>query len=151
MKRRLSDGRYMLDVIAEHGVRRKTFYRRIAQGWDDIAAATAPTGTRNPAARPAHLVYMADGQPALQVARSNGISDHTFRKRMSVGWDVERAATEPTRPIRYLPAPDGRPWVRHAVNNGVTRDMFYRRVYRGWTPETAATTPQQQGSNPHDR
>lgn len=38
---------------------------------------------------------MPDGRLGLDVARANGIPDHTYRIRIHNGWTVERAATQP--------------------------------------------------------
>lgn len=45
----------------------------------------------------AYVKQFIHGRPAVQVAEDSGISVNAFRSRVFRGWDVERAATEPSR------------------------------------------------------
>ena len=68
----------------------------------------------------------------------NGISRSTVYNRVySLGWDVERAITEPVQQKNR----HGR-WLAVALENGLTKDQFYNHISkRGMTAEEAATTP----------
>ena len=46
-----------------------------------------------------HVQKLVDGQVAAQVATANGISIDAFHRRVQRGWDLELAATKPTRKV----------------------------------------------------
>ena len=47
--------------------------------------------------------HFIDGIPAYKVAEQNGIKKHTFHIRVcQLGYSVERAATEPVKPARFV-------------------------------------------------
>ena len=76
----------------------------------------------------------------VQVARENGIKDKTLRQRISNGWSIERAISEPTKKInRRNKFPEE--LIEMAEQNGINRKVFVRRVYSGWSLEEAATIP----------
>lgn len=86
---------------------------------------------------------LADGQPALEVARQNGIPANTARSRLQRGWTIEEAtglAPPPRRGGRPagVVLSDGRTALVVARENGVTQSRFYWRIRCGWSPEQAA-------------
>ena len=72
----------------------------------------------------------------FDIAKANGIHEDTFRKRVyELGWNVERAATEPPRQ-----AESRKEWRSIAEQNGIKYDTFLKRVNRySWSEERAAT------------
>lgn len=68
-----------------------------------------------------------------QIAEANGIRAKTFHERIYRGWDVERAATEPTH----------EPSLKTVIakGNGVSKSTLRARIRRGWCWYRAATTP----------
>lgn len=74
----------------------------------------------------------------FDIAKANGIQEGTLRKRVyQLGWDVERAATEP--PKRGKSRQD---WLVIAEQNGIKYNTFIRRINSmGWSEERAATEP----------
>lgn len=44
-----------------------------------------------------NVILMGDGTPAVLVARQNGVPDRVFRTRLSSGWPIERAVTQPPK------------------------------------------------------
>ncbi|WP_225442464.1 hypothetical protein [Paenibacillus lycopersici] len=66
-----------------------------------------------------------------------GICARTLESRVrGLGWDVDRAISEPPKVQRSYPE-----WRELAKQNGVSSDTFYYRFGRGWELERAATTP----------
>lgn len=61
--------------------------------WDTPSANSVERANRSK-----HL--LPDGRYGIDVAREHGINDNTYRKRIHLGWQPERAATEPTRAAR---------------------------------------------------
>lgn len=47
-----------------------------------------------------HVLKLADGRVAQQVARVNGISIDAFHRRIQRGWDPELAVTKPMRALK---------------------------------------------------
>lgn len=47
----------------------------------------------------ARMIRLPDGRFAMDVAHENGLT-RTWRARVKNGWDVERAVTQPVRPLR---------------------------------------------------
>lgn len=87
-----------------------------------------------------------------KVAVANGIKYNTFVSRVKcLGWDVERAATQPTADAqsrkdmclilvdlnRKYPIE----FVKMAEDSGIPVDTFRKRVKRGWDMQEAATRP----------
>lgn len=83
---------------------------------------------------------MLNGEPAVAVARRNGIKPTAFHQRLCYGWSVERAATEPTRArggLKYMLGDE--PATSVAERNGISASAFYVRLKLGWSVERAAT------------
>lgn len=79
--------------------------------------------------------YITPGDYA--VAAERGICARTLESRVRMlGWDVDRAISEPPQVQRSYPE-----WRELANQNGVSNEVFYDRIRRGWDPELAATTP----------
>lgn len=49
------------------------------------------------------IATLRDGRKAIVVARENGINAGAYAARLALGWDAERACTEPVRSIRRKP------------------------------------------------
>lgn len=49
-----------------------------------------------------HVLKLANGQVAAQVARANGISTEAFHRRIQRGWDPEVAVAKPMRTLRKV-------------------------------------------------
>lgn len=79
-------------------------------------------------------------------SRDLGISHSGLRKRLALGWSVERAFSEPVDQkmvASHLLTLDGRTqnlasWSREL---GIEKSAIQRRLARGWTVERALTTP----------
>jgi hypothetical protein len=71
------------------------------------------------------------------LAAVNGVSRHTLRQRINIGWDVVEAATKPPTPRQKYSSE----WKAIANQNGISDMMFWQRISRmGWSEEKAATT-----------
>jgi hypothetical protein len=71
------------------------------------------------------------------VAKENGIGQSTFLSRISRGWEVERAATEPT--VKAKTRSDYK-WLKKANKNGISSKVYKQRVDEyGWHPKKAAS------------
>lgn len=107
-----------------------------------------------------HRVWSLDGEKSERPYRAGvpesvghvpplGISDGMLRKRLSLGWSLERALTTPVMD-------DGSWSSRECADHlgesfpsvnamcaawGVRRDVFNSRIKRGWTLEKALSTP----------
>lgn len=92
-------------------------HRRVSAGWDIVKAISRP---------PRHVPRVSS---ILKVCRS------TYDDRRRRGWDVDRAATEPTNvsKINFDKA--------RAVQNGIPGRTYLHRLSRGWTVEDASTIP----------
>lgn len=76
----------------------------------------------------------------LKIAHKNGVKDKTLRQRISNGWSVQRAISEPTKKInRSSKFPQE--FIEMAEQNSINRKAFVRRVRNGWSLEEAATIP----------
>lgn len=71
------------------------------------------------------------------VAAKNGISKLLLYGRVrQLGWDVDRAVTQPVRRTRHKDK-----WLDIAIQNGIKENTFWMRVdCLKWTKEKAATT-----------
>lgn len=78
----------------------------------------------------------------IQKAKENGISENCLRNRMNnLGWDIERATTEPVGARgNYSPLFSEEEY-RQAIINGVSKTLLTVRVKRGWSKEKAIATP----------
>lgn len=78
--------------------------------------------------------YITPGDYAA--AAECGICARTLESRVrGLGWDVDRAISEPPQVQRSYPE-----WRELAKQNGVSNEVFYDRVRRGWDLERAAAT-----------
>jgi len=86
----------------------------------------------------------------IKIAEKNGIGYVTFHTRIhAMGWDPEKAATEPlvnrhqhmamvAKTRRVYPVE----MIEKAARNGISYVTFKQRIYRlGWSMEDAATIP----------
>lgn len=72
------------------------------------------------------------------MAEQSGISKmNVYNRVFSLGWDLQRAITEPM----HKPDTQKMKYVRIAKANGMSSTTFYNRVKAGWDYETAANTP----------
>lgn len=101
----------LVDLAIENGISRATYYLRVSKGMSPEEAATKPTSKRG---RPRKRAYT-DEQ--LEIANSRGISRQMLDRRLSRGWDLERAITEG----------HSEEWVR---NHGEKAQMFVSRKQR---------------------
>ena len=73
-------------------------------------------------------------------AKQLGICKNTLKSRISSGWRVKKAITEPVKfENRYC-----KEYQKHkqvAISNGINVETFKRRILRGWTYERASATP----------
>lgn len=87
-----------LPIAQQNGIPERIFYNRVCKGWLPERAATQPLLTqaektaKMKANNPAKRVY---SQSLIDQAASNGVSRGTFQRRISSGWSLERAASEP--------------------------------------------------------
>lgn len=67
-------------------------------------------------------------------AASNGINASALKERIKMGWEKERALTQPIRKS------DRSKWLKIALKNGIEMKTFDARVTQyGWSYERAAT------------
>lgn len=93
-----------LELAAQNGINKGTFYSRVATcGWTEERAATEPRQYASMAkAQQARRVVPLE---AAEVARANGISHSTLHTRLRAGWTLDRAVTEPPRAARKEAGP----------------------------------------------
>lgn len=145
---RLPDGRPAGRVAEENGISRSTFFARVRKGWDRLDAATVPPDRGK---RRNDTLLLSDGSVGSTTAAANGIAARTFHRRVKVmGWDPDRAATEPPSNSRgggknAILLPDGRLGTEVAAENGIGKTTFLRRVRNGMDLMEAATMPPRQG------
>ncbi|MGG1339908.1 nucleoside permease [Bacillus toyonensis] len=81
-------GKYteLIELAAEKGIDKGTFYNRLNGGWSCYDAATKPVKRKNKLAG-----------KWLDIAKQNGVGYQTFMSRINTRkWDAEKAATTPT-------------------------------------------------------
>lgn len=86
-------------MAEENGISLKTFRSRVYYGWDMEKAATTPVtdrGQQKARNRGKRIL----SKELTDTARRNGISLSAAYKRIHMGWDPERAVTEPTKTNR---------------------------------------------------
>lgn len=122
---------------AQNGISATTLEARVRNlGWNVERAIKTPPQART------------DFKDWPKIAQQNGICRWTFRNRISLGWDPERAATQPVvsrsknmsvlgKKNRIFP----KSLLELAQSNGISSHTFGDRVRRGWDPTKAATTP----------
>ena len=123
------------DIAEQNGICRATLETRIRyMGWGTKRATTTPPQPRKP--------Y---GEWAA-VAVKNGISKKNYIQRVNLGWDCERAATEPVRSRADQGKAIGKSrrkypqqYIDMAEKNGVCYSTFKSRMAEGWTLEEAST------------
>lgn len=75
-------------IAQSNGINPMTFNTRVKKlGWRYEEASTKPTQ------RNKYMEYQ-------KKAKANGIDPGAFKSRLQMGWDLERASTQPTRPKR---------------------------------------------------
>lgn len=90
-KHNLTD--YDLRKMKEIGIPRSTFYGRRKAGWSKEKAMTTPPEQRN------------DRKKYIELAAKNGINKRTFLTRVNrLGWDIEKAVTQPVRKKKNMAA-----------------------------------------------
>lgn len=76
----------------------------------------------------------------FETAKANGIPrKNVFQRYWELGWEIERATTEPIRTWKNIG--EWKEWKDVAAKNGVTNPLFSYRISKGMTPEEAATSP----------
>lgn len=81
--------------------------------------------------------YLTDEHYAI--AKKNGLSKTLVQKRHYIGWDIERAITEPKNNQGYL-----KEMVKKAADNGIDITVYAisdRKNKLGWTDEEIVTIP----------
>lgn len=75
----------------------------------------------------------------MEIGAKNGLSKDLISQRYDMGWEIERAITQPKRTKQrdVLWAE----WQDTALSHGVGRITFTARVQRGIEPKLAATVP----------
>lgn len=63
----------------------------------DYSPSNARWITKGENGREANVRHFLDGEPAIDVARRNGVSRATMAQRLHLGWSLRDAATKPTR------------------------------------------------------
>jgi predicted DNA-binding protein (UPF0251 family) len=83
-------------MAAQNGIARTTYRNRVNRGWDKLRAATEQPLTREQALDHAQQSKRIVTKEQAETARANGISHQTMHTRLRLlGWDVQRAITEP--------------------------------------------------------
>lgn len=96
--RKMKDRKRWVDIAAQNNISRPIFTNRIHKGWPSERAATQPVMTKEE-----RVIWMRHNCPArckyskeiIEQAAGNGVSRSIFHKRVSLGWSLERAASEP--------------------------------------------------------
>lgn len=84
-------------------------------------------------------------QEHLARAKENGIGyTHLHNRYHTLGWDLERAVTEPLRIQRSL----YQDYKEICQAHNIRRDTFCRRVKKGMDPMEAATMPKRKEGRP---
>lgn len=122
-----------------NGISKQTLEERIrVYAWDKKRALSTPIK---------ELKEIGKGN--VKKAESIGVSYSNLRVRLSNGWSMERATTEPLTNMRELCAKVGQEnkkyptWVyENLLKNNISLSTFYKRVNKcKWTLEKASTTP----------
>lgn len=169
---RLPNGKLACRVAEGRGIGVDLFAARLLAGWSPERAVYEPRPRVRERAKPRpsllREVRLSDGRLAWPVAAAAGISEATFRARLSRGLSPDRAALDPvaspaerarpqwqcgrssrplSRPLgrpsalRGLRLPDGRSALAVAAAGGVSVATFRARLRRGWSVERAALEP----------
>lgn len=94
--RKRCDRSKWVKIAKENGIKYNTFMSRVnVYGWDEERAASEPLQNRQAAAHKAHEKIRVLPREYVELAKQNGISYYTFRRRIKKGWDAEKAATHP--------------------------------------------------------
>lgn len=124
---------------AANGVSKLTLEERIREyAWDKERAITTPVRELNEI-----------GKQNIEKAKNNGVTYANLRMRLSNGWSMERATTEPLTNMSALCAKLGKEnkkypsWVyENLMKNNIPLGTFYKRVNKcKWSLEKASTTP----------
>lgn len=84
-------GKYVkwIELAAENGIGKETFYNRLKYGWSCEEAATRPIKRKNKVV-----------EKWLNIAKEHGVGYQTFMTRVNTRkWDMEKAATTPVLKI----------------------------------------------------
>ncbi|WP_342440000.1 hypothetical protein NSS79_15340 [Paenibacillus sp. FSL L8-0436] len=126
------------ETAAANGIKRETLEQRVrVYGWEIERATTQP------------LRKQKNRKTWRALADQNGITPDAFYRRLKVGWDPARAATEPmvSKAESLIRARESyrkypQEWLDLAAQNGISLTLFRARVrVFGWSYEKAATEP----------
>ncbi|KAB2334277.1 hypothetical protein [Bacillus mesophilum] len=148
------------DIAKKNGIPKRTVQRRVKNNWPIKKAISVPVRKKRRPKKDEDIekaisegityeqyLYMLNrvnsSKEAVSywrlVAKKNKISVGVFRNRRYAGWDLERAATEPTDKGKLR---SDSKWIEKAIKNGISKKLFKHRVdILGWSPEGAATRP----------
>lgn len=109
-----------------NGIGKYTVRARVNKyGWTVQEAITIP---------PMKMQNKPDGfDEHLELAKSNGIQNRTFRERVKLGWSLSEAATKPHVPHTTRTRKDGE-WIDKALQNGISYSTYSSRIRMGWSP-----------------
>lgn len=95
-KKRPRIPKVIIELAEKNGIKYNTLRWRVhTLGWDMHRAATQPLQNRQAQAKRAYEASRKYPAYHKRLAESNGIPERTFHRRLSVGWDIETAATRP--------------------------------------------------------
>ena len=96
--------REIIELAERHGIKYNTLRYRVHHlGWDMRRAATQPLQDRRAQAKRAVEACRKYPVELIELAKKNGISDDTFRRRVRESkWDMMRAATTPVMTPREI-------------------------------------------------
>lgn len=111
-----SEHKGFLEIAQSNGISRSTYHTRVANGMSPEEASTKKVSKRGrPKGAGGKSKPYTDEQ--LQIAASNGITQHALLGRLKRGWDLERAINQPL----------SKGWIR---NHGEKAQMFISNKQR---------------------
>lgn len=120
------------------GISRWTLTKRIRDlGWGKEKAISTPVRK-----------YRTYSQATMKKVKKNNIPPHIFYTRVRMGWNIERASTEPVnsnkdrvQKMKQKNRKYSSEILNKAEENGIRYATFIKRVNSGWDMDLAATTP----------
>jgi hypothetical protein len=84
----------------EKGIKLQTLIQRIGNGWDVERALNDPVAFKANCGKPKLVTFNGQTKTSADWAKETGIPYKTLLRRFKLGWDVERALTEPMRKVK---------------------------------------------------
>ncbi|WP_274362718.1 hypothetical protein [Paenibacillus thermotolerans] len=102
-RKRASHNNRWVKIAERNGICYRTYTYRVNRlGWEPERAATQPLQDRKALAKVMHEATRKYPEHYKRLAEANGIKERTFHRRLSSGWDIERAATQPPMTSREI-------------------------------------------------